>query len=97
MEQMTLEDIKAVDVPMYELLIKAYGFGIDHGLLLAEQERDSEDWGYAAANVGFSRNICRPLGADTRRQPRSQAWRDAMAESTIDFLKLCKEVYDGLN
>ena len=69
-------------------LIKAFECGIDYGLLIAEQERDSEDLFDAFLCGTYSRKMCRPSAPAPRRQPRSAEWRKAKEESVRQFIEL---------
>ncbi|MCL1951925.1 MAG: hypothetical protein FWF60_03775 [Oscillospiraceae bacterium] len=71
-------------------LLKAFECGVDYGLLLAEQERDSEDLFDAAACAIMSRRTCLPTSPAPRRMPRSDAWRASKKESLLQFIELCK-------
>lgn len=72
----------------YEALLKAYEYGIDHGLLIAEQERDSEDLFDAFGCYSQSKRTCMPSAVSQRRQPHSQKWRDSKKQSMLDFINL---------
>jgi len=72
-------------------LLKAYEYGIDYGLLISEQERDSEGLFDAAGCAVYSRKMCLPSATAPRRQPRSAEWREAMASSFEKFIKLISE------
>lgn len=69
-------------------LITAYECGIDNGLLLAEQERDSEDFFDATGCAVYSARMCVPSTQLRRRQPHSEAWRAAKQASLDRFLAL---------
>lgn len=69
-------------------LMTAYECGIDHGLLLAEQERDSEDFFDAAGCAFYAARMCVPSVPPRRRQPHSTAWRGAKQASMDRFLEL---------
>ena len=69
-------------------IMTAYECGIDHGLLLAEQERDSEDFFDATGCAVYSARMCVPSIPPRRRQPRSEAWRAAKQVSLDRFLAL---------
>ena len=72
-------------------LIKAYEYGVNYGLYLAETERMSED-GYDAALCGaYSRKMSRPSPRTPRRQTRSTEWQVAMGAGQMQFLKLLME------
>lgn len=72
----------------HEDLLKAYEYGVDYGLLIAEQERDSEDLFDAVGCMVFSRKFNVPSIAARRRQPHSEAWRKAKADSMKSFIEL---------
>jgi len=74
-------------------LLKAFECGVDYGLLLAEQERDSEDLFDAAVCAVMSRRTCLPSSTAPRRMPHSDAWRTAKKESLRQFIDL----YNGLS
>ena len=77
---------------MIDSILRAFEYGVDYGLLIAEQERDSEDM-FDAFQCGiYAKKMCRPSIPAQRRQPRSNEWREAMAESVPKFIDLCKEL-----
>ena len=69
-------------------LTKAYELGVDYGLLIAEQERDSEDVFDAFCCGETARRMCVPSTPARRRQPRSQEWREVMGSSPLKFIEL---------
>lgn len=69
-------------------LMTAYECGIDYGLMLAEQERDSEDAFDAAGCAVYSARMCVPSTPCRRRQPHSAAWREAKRAAMDRFLQL---------
>jgi len=69
-------------------LITAYECGIDYGLLLAEQERDSEDFFDAAGCAIYAKKMCVPSTPAPRRRPRSAAWRETKKASMPRFLEI---------
>jgi len=71
-----------------DALLKAFEYGIDYGLLLAEQERDSEDLTDAFLCGIYSRKMCQPSPIAKRRQPRSAKWRAAKGDSVKNFIAL---------
>ena len=72
-------------------LFRAYEYGVDYGLYLAELERISEE-GYDATLCGaYSRKMYRPSPRSQRRQTRSKEWQEAMGAGQIQFLKLLME------
>ena len=88
-EQITIENFQSMEQRIgVEDLLKAFGYGIDYGLLLAEQERDSEDLFDAVGCYAHSRKMCLPSTPAPRRQPRSVEWRQAKYDSYHAFIKL---------
>ena len=76
---------------MSDSIIKAFEYGIDYGLLLAEQERDSEDMYDACQCSIYAKKMCRPSSLGQRRSARSNKWREAKQKSVIKFIELCKD------
>jgi hypothetical protein len=72
-------------------LIKAFEYGIDYGLLIAEQERDSEEWQDAIGCYMQSRKTCSPTSPAPRRELHSETWRNAKKESMLNFIKMFTE------
>lgn len=78
----------------YEGLLKAFEYGVDYGLLLAEEERDSEDLLDAAGCASYARRTCVPSSVAPRRQPHSAVWRKGMGEGLSKLIDLIKELED---
>lgn len=78
--------------PIVKLLLKAFECGIDYGLLIAEEERDSEDLFDAFLCVQVARKMCVPSVPAQRRQPRSENWRKAKRESYLKIFGLIADV-----
>ena len=76
---------------MTDELLKAFEYGVDYGLLLAEQERDSEDMADSVACMMYSKKMCVPSTPIQRRQPRSDKWRLSKRQSVDNFIKLYAE------
>ena len=76
----------------HETLMMAFEAGIDYGLLLAEEERDSEDWFDACQCSVFARKTNIPSTTAKRRMPHSEKWRQAKRDSYLRFLKHIAEV-----
>ena len=72
-------------------ICKVFTWGIDYGLLIAEQERDSEDMFDAAMCKVYSARFCAPSSIAPRRQAHSQEWRDAKKDAVINFVQFVKE------
>jgi hypothetical protein len=70
-------------------LIEVFGWGIDYGLLIAEQERDGEDMTDALLCYEYSRRMNVPSPVARRRQPHTDAWRQAKQASIAAFINLC--------
>ena len=73
-------------------LFRAYEYGVNYGLYLAELERISEE-GYDAALCGaYSHKMSRPSPQAQRRQTRSKEWQEAMGAGQMQFIQLLMEV-----
>lgn len=72
---MTNLSVMAVD------LMQIFKWGVDYGLLLAEQERDSEDLADAFQGVVIDDKYSMPSCPARRRMPRSDNWRRAKLDS----------------
>ena len=59
-----------------ELAFEIYKMGIDHGQLMMEEERDSEDWSNAVRGVAPDMKFSMPLPTEVRREPHSEKWRN---------------------
>lgn len=66
---------------MRDDLFEAFSAGVDYGQLLAEEERDSEDWYDAFQGHLVSQKYSMPSHVAQRRQPRSDKWREAKRKS----------------
>lgn len=71
-------------------LIDAFSWGVDYGLLLAEQERDSEDFFDAVGCMIHSAKYNVPSTRAPRRQPHSAAWRQVKKDALMNFIELVK-------
>lgn len=69
-------------------LLKAFEYGIDYGLLIAEEERDSEGLADAVVCAVRSPRTCLPTYLSQRRQSRSAAWRKSKNDSVLAFIRL---------
>ncbi|MFQ9854830.1 MAG: hypothetical protein ACLRXN_20625 [Bacteroides caccae] len=69
-------------------LADCFKWGVDYGLLLAEQERDSEDLLDAVVCASFARRMNIPSSFAQRRQPHSAAWRKKMGSGMLKFIDL---------
>lgn len=78
-------------------LADCFKWGVDYGLLLAEQERDSEDLLDAVVCASFARRMNIPSSFAQRRQPHSAAWRKKMDTQDIGRaeMKMVNVVLDG--
>lgn len=73
-------------------ILKVYECGIDYGLLIAEEERDSEDMFDGFICGLTSEKMCVPSMPERRRQPRSKEWRKTKKDATFEFLEICSRV-----
>ena len=73
-----------------EDLFKVFEWGVDYGLLLAEQERDSEDMFDAVGCMVYSAKYNVPSTRAPRRQPHSAAWRQAKEDAFTNFIMFLK-------
>jgi len=64
---------------------KIYSWGIDHGQLLMEQERESEELFDAAICAQSGEKYCVPSSPVRRRQIHSDLWFAAKNKSMKDF------------
>lgn len=69
-------------------LADCFKWGVDYGLLLAEQERDSEDLLDAVVCASFAKRMNIPSSFAQRRQPHSVAWRKKMGSGMLKFIDL---------
>lgn len=76
-------------------LIKAFEYGIDYGLLIAEQERDSEDLFDAFQCGEASRRYNVPSAPAPRRQAHSEEWRKAKCGALAKFIELVAKENDN--
>jgi hypothetical protein len=72
-------------------LIDVFFWGVDYGLLLAEQERDSEKFANAALCHKYAQKMGVPSAIAERRQPHSEPWRQAKQESIAKFVNLSEK------
>jgi len=74
---------------MIKELIKAFEYGADYGLLLAEQERDGDLMGDAMVCASLTNRHCVPVyPTNTSRAPRSDKWRQSKKDSFDKFIGL---------
>lgn len=78
--------------PIVKLLLKAFEYVIDYGLLIAEEERDSEDIFDAFLCAQVARKMCVPSVPASCRQSRSENWRKAKRESYLKIFELIADV-----
>ena len=81
----------AVGAVSDEELCKVFEWGVDYGLLIAEQERDSEDLFDAVGCMVYSQKYNVPSTPAPRRKPHSTEWRKAMASGVSNFIDYVKE------
>lgn len=73
-----------------------FGWGVDYGQLLMEEERDTEDWADAFNCYFVARKTAMPSNPIPRRQPHSEKWRNAKKQGWENFKNYCKEYYGGI-
>lgn len=82
--------------PMYSVtitdLLNCYRWGVDYGLLLAEEERDSEELFDAVGCSVYSGKICVPSTVPLRRQTHSVVWRKEMRAGMLKLIELIKNL-----
>lgn len=72
-------------------IIKIFEWGIDYGLLIAEEERDNEDI-FDAFLCGVSgRKYGVPSVPARRRQSHSDRWRQAKKDGLLSFIGFIAE------
>lgn len=69
-------------------LLKAFEYGVDYGLLIAEEERDSEDVFDAFLCSESARKFNAPSAPARRRLPHSEEWRKQKRDNLVNFYKL---------
>ena len=72
--------------------MKIFEFGVDYGLLLAEQERENEELFDAFAGSVFSTKMCMPSAPQERRQVRSEKWFEAKKKSVAEFMEMYAKI-----
>ena len=75
-----------------ELAFAIYSMGVDQGQLMAEEERDSEDWANAFRGVAYDAKRCMPLPAEVRREPHSERWRNVKRASFDRFVEILTQI-----
>lgn len=75
-----------------ELAVEIYRMGVDHGQLMMEDERDSEDWSNAVRGLLFDNKFCMPLPIEVRRKPHSETWRKAKRASFDRFVEVLAQI-----
>jgi hypothetical protein len=69
-------------------LTDAFLLGVDYGLLLAEEERDSEDMFDAFLCGCTARKMNAPSAPARRREPHSAKWREEKKAALVRFAEL---------
>ena len=77
-----------------ELAFEIYKMGIDHGQLMMEEERDSEDWSNAVRGVAHDMKFSMPLPTEVRREPHSEKWRNAKRASFDRFISVLAQIHE---
>lgn len=70
-------------------------WGVDYGLLLAEEERDSEDVFDAAGCAYIAAKCCIPSARAPRRQPHSAEWRKQKRSGLLKLINHCGAQMDA--
>ena len=85
---------KCIDKNKLEItdILKIFEYGVDYGLLIAEEERDSEDFFDAFICGSFARRTCLPSAPTARRMPRSDEWRKAKHNGLLNLIKFIKDL-----
>lgn len=75
-----------------ELIIKIFEYGVDYGLLLAESERQNEEWFDGFQGEKISKKFHSPSSPAPRRQRHSEAWIAAKKQSLIKFAEILTRI-----
>jgi len=73
-------------------IVKIFEYGVDYGLLLAEQERQGEELFDAFQGSAFSAKFAMPSAPAERRQLRSDKWFEAKKKSLVEFAEIYSKV-----
>lgn len=69
-----------------------FNYGVDYGLLIAERERENEEWADAFNCFLFSQKTAMPAIPLERRRCHSEKWITAKKKSFEDFQDLLLKV-----
>lgn len=72
-----------------------FNYGVDYGLLIAERERENEEWADAFNCFLFSQKTAMPAIPLERRRCHSGKWITAKKKSFEDFQDLLLKVAKG--
>lgn len=82
------EKINGVEINIKEI----FEWGVDYGLLLAEEERRGESYSDAFMGVVGSNKFSMPMNASVPREVRSENWFEAKNKSLTKFVELLIEL-----
>lgn len=71
-----------------KLLWQVFSWGVDYGQLLAENERESEEWADAFQGFIIDIRYNMPSNPAPRRKLHSKKWQEAKMESFNNFIEL---------
>lgn len=71
---------------------RIFNWGVDVGLLFAEQEREKEEWAEAWKGYAVARRTGMPSHSSSRRQLHSEKWFAAKRASFEEFKDFLAEV-----
>lgn len=69
-----------------------FNYGVDYGLLIAERERENEEWADAFNCFLFSQKTAMPAIPLERRRCHSEKWITAKKKSFEDFQDLLLKI-----
>lgn len=72
--------------------LKIFSWGVDVGLLFAEQEREKEEWAEAWKGYAVARRTAMPAQTSSRRELHSEKWFAAKRSSLEEFKDFLAEV-----
>jgi len=78
-----------------EFLWEIFGYGVDYGQLLMEQEREGEEWFDAFNCAVIARKTAMPTPLAERRKLHSEAWFNAKKEGLNNFLEIIAKLKTG--
>ncbi|MCQ2957287.1 MAG: hypothetical protein MJ180_00120 [Candidatus Gastranaerophilales bacterium] len=73
-------------------LFEIFNYGVDYGLLQAEEERAGEEWGDAFNGYCGDKKYAMPVNPIERRHLHSEKWFEAKNKSVNKFKELLVKV-----